>query len=235
MIVKNIGEYRFIGEEFQDLILYFSTAKGGLNFNKNTSKGLENINKLKEWFGAEEVGYLNQIHSNIIVDYHGEVQDGDGIITNKKSVAIGVFTADCVPIIIFDKKRQVIAAVHSGWKGTYNFILSDIIKNMMDKYFVQSKDIVVYIGPHINKCCYKVGEELIRDFKNVKIYGENVVCGDKLDLTLCIKKQCLNYNIPEENIKILNSCTFCDEENEWFSYRKHRTSNRMFSFIMLKK
>lgn len=235
MIVKNIGEHKFIGEEFKDLILYFSTAKGGLNFNNNTSEGLENIDNLKKWFSAEEVGYLNQIHSNIIVDYDGKVQDGDGIITNRKAIAIGVFTADCVPIIIFDKKRQVIAAVHSGWKGTYNFILSDVIKNMMDKYSIQSKDIVVYIGPHINKCCYKVGEELIRNFKNVEVYGEDVVCGDKLDLTLCIKKQCLNSGILEENINTLNSCTFCDEENQWFSYRRHKTSNRMFSFIMLKK
>ncbi|WP_138203242.1 peptidoglycan editing factor PgeF [Haloimpatiens lingqiaonensis] len=235
MLIKNIGQYKFIGEESEDLLLYFSTANGELNFNKNTSEGIKNLKNIKEWFNADNVGYLNQTHSNIIVNYDGKIHEGDAIITNSKLVAIGVFTADCVPIVMFDKNKKVIAAVHSGWKGTYNFIVSKVIKNMMDKYSIKSEDIIVYVGPHIGKCCYKVGEDLLNNFKNVDIYGEDVTHIDKLDLTACIKKQCLNSYILEENIHILDLCTFCDEKNQWFSYRKSKTSNRMFSFIMLKK
>ena len=115
-----VDNFNFLSFDDDKVGIYFSTADENLDFNKNTEQGLLNLNNLKEWFNVKEVGYLNQTHSDKIFDYDGINHNGDAIITNKKQVLIGVFTADCVPVIIYDRKKLVVAAVHSGWKGTIN-------------------------------------------------------------------------------------------------------------------
>lgn len=86
--------------------------------------------------------------------------EGDGIVTNEKSTIIGAFTADCVPVILIDEVNNVIAAVHSGWKGTFNSISAIAVEKMISEYGSNVKNIKAYIGPHIRQCCYEVSEEL---------------------------------------------------------------------------
>ena len=93
--------------------------------------------------------------------------DGDGIVTKEKNVAIGVFTADCVPIVLVDTKNKIIDALHSGWKGTLNNIASQGVKVMKETYGADENYIKAFIGPHNKSCCYEVSEELIDTFKTV--------------------------------------------------------------------
>ncbi|MFD3156479.1 peptidoglycan editing factor PgeF [Haloimpatiens sp. FM7330] len=234
MIFKTINNHKFIGEEYENIKLYFSTGEGELNFNKNSLEGIENLDKLKQWFNVNEVGYLNQIHSDLIYNYDGQIHQGDALITNNKGVAIGVFTADCVPVLIFDKKKKVIAAVHSGWKGTFNLIVSKTIDKMIQEYGSKIENIVIYIGPHISKCCYEIGNDVKEKFELNDLYGREVINDNKLDLTKCIDKQLRMKNILQKNIHIIKNCTFCDINNNWFSYRKNKSKKRMFSFIAIK-
>jgi len=233
--IINMIDYKFFGFNRSGAQIIFSTAEGRLDFNKATEQGRENLEKLKEWFSLEEVGFLNQVHSDDIFIYDGNCHEGDGLITDKKGIGIGVFTADCVPVLIYDEKKRIIAAVHSGWKGTLKKISSKAVIRMMDEYGCKAEDINVFIGPHNRSCCYEVGQEVAVEFMEDEAYsGMEIVVNNKLNLEKCIKKQLQLTGIKEENIKSTEICTYCSDEYKLHSYRKHKeASGRMFSFIYL--
>lgn len=215
----------------------FSTAKNNLNFNKNLSEGKLNLNKLKKWFQVDEVIYLNQVHGTKVYSYNGRVSiidsEGDGIVTRENNVAIGVFTADCVPIILVDVKNKIIAALHSGWKGTLNNIVSQGIKVMKETYGAEENYIKAFIGPHNKSCCYEVSEELIDTFKECDLFKSHEISfGRYLDLQKCVEIQLVNEGIKNNNIVCLNLCTYCSNDKKLYSYRKKEESHgRLFSFI----
>ena len=230
-----INKYEFIKHIKNNATFIFSTANGKLDFNKSTAEGIKNLKELKKWFNLKEIGFLDQIHSDSIYIYDGEIHQGDGIITNKKDIGIGIFTADCVPVLMYDEKKQIIAAVHSGWKGTLSKITSSAIDRMIDKYGSNPEDITALIGPHNRVCCYEVGKEVAAEFLQDPLYGsDNVIVNGKLNLEKCIKRQLMNKGIKEANIQVVEICTYCNTEYEMHSYRKSRVlSGRMFSFIYL--
>lgn len=232
-----IENYEFITYKYQNAEFVFSTAKNNLNFNKNTVEGKNNLNLLKKYFNLNEVGYLNQIHSDIILNYDGKQKDGDAIVTDRKNIGIGVFTADCVPVLIFDKKKNAVAAVHSGWKGTAKCIVSKTVHYMEREYGSCIEDLIIYIGPNNRVCCYDFGEELVNKFFNDPLYANNnIFVNGKLDLEKCIKLQLLKIGVSCKNINILKLCTSCSKEFEFYSYRreKEKSYGRMFSFIFIR-
>ena len=117
---------------------------------------------------------LNQVHSNkfIFIDEKykiGKKPKADAIITNQKNLPIAVLTADCVPILICDYKKKIIAAIHSGWKGAYKDIIGKVIKFMLKKG-CKPNNIVATIGPSISVKNYEVKEDFKKKFikKNKK-------------------------------------------------------------------
>jgi Uncharacterized conserved protein len=154
------------------------------------------IDKVKKSFRLDEIGYSKQIHSDIVSIYDGTVGFGDGLITAAARTGVGIFTADCVPVIIFDSSKNVCAAVHSGWKGTYSRITIKAIRKMQNEFGCNAKDMNVFIGPHIGGCCYEVGQELVEKFRNEELYeGHTVVDDRKLNLEECIKVQCISEGL----------------------------------------
>lgn len=230
-----IDNYEFIKETIGSANFIFSTSKNNLNFNINTIEGNANLMKLKDWFNLKDIGYLKQIHSNLIYNYDGEIHQGDGLITNKKGVGIGVFTADCVPVLIYDKVNHVIAAVHSGWKGTLNEIVVNALLKLKEEYGSKLKDLIAYIGPHNMDCCYEIGEDVKQLFLSKELYNDiDVIKDNKLSNEKCIIKQLTANGISKENILSTNICTFCNKDYELFSYRKQKEDyGRMFSFIYI--
>lgn len=223
--------------------IIFSTAEEGRSFNRHTEEGLIELKKLKEDFKVNDVLFLRQIHSGTVFTYSGEAEkifnenEGDAIITNKLDVAIGVFTADCVPIILVDEKKQVAAAVHSGWKGTFNSITLKTIEKFKNEYNCDASDIKAYIGPHIRKCCYEISEELKKQFSDKKDIPENILFkGRNLDMKACILEDLKTSGVKEENINDLNLCTYCSKEVKLHSYRKSKgLYGRLFTFIILRQ
>lgn len=245
--MKNINISRlkvfkdFLILEGEKIDVVFSTAKENRSFNRNTSEGQKNITSLKEDFNVDEIAYLHQIHSdNVLIfksgDYEFNENEGDGIITNESNVIIGAFTADCVPVILVDEVKGVIAAIHSGWKGTFNSITKKTIEKMIDQYSVNIKDIKVYIGPHIRQCCYEVSDELKQKFlEKTKIKEDELFKGRNLSMERCIEEDLRKLNINDENIYSINLCTYCEPNIELHSYRKSDgTYGRLFTFVYKK-
>lgn len=243
-----ISLYKEDFKEKDDFLIYnlgkinivFSTAKNDRSFNRHKDFGINNLNSIVNYFNLKNIEYLNQIHSDKIYIYNGnetlKSEEGDGLITNKEETAIGVFTADCVPIIIVDIKNNVIAAIHSGWRGTFNSIVLKTLEKMESEFNTNKDDIKIFIGPHIRQCCYEVSEELKKDFiDKTKISEEVLFKGRNLSLEECILKDVRNFGVQENNIYSLNLCTYCEDKVKLYSYRKSvGTYGRLFSFAFIK-
>ena len=177
--------------------------------------------------------FLKQIHSDIVVNVdenflqkHNKsfAVEGDALITNLKNVGIGVLTADCVPIILFDEVKHVLSVVHAGWKGTSLRIVQKTIQDIQNKYYSDVKNIFAFIGPSALSCCYEVSDDFkahFNDFKYKDVIFEKrnnkVFC----DVSLCNKLQLLEVGILEQNIsRESNMCTMCT--SSFFSHRRER-------------
>ncbi|MEG0773274.1 peptidoglycan editing factor PgeF [Clostridium sp.] len=237
---KSIEDYKYISYECgDDIEVVFFTAENGLTFNRRTEKGQENLNKIKKWFNVEKIVYLNQIHSAIVHIFENNKEvinsEGDGIITSNTNTAIGVFTADCVPVILVDKAKRIISAVHSGWRGTYDNIVGKTVNMMKETYNCNPEEMKIYIGPHNRECCYEVSEELIHKFNTNPLFKGKISQGRMLSLEKCIKIELLNENVKEENINFTRQCTFCSKDLTFFSYRREEEKEgRMYSFVYMK-
>lgn len=245
MKVLNVNDFKEFKDfwvlEGEKINIVFSNAKMDRSFNRNTKEGVNNLLSLKEDFDVCEVQYIKQIHSNDVLVYDKSQKDfieneGDAIVTNEKSVIVGVFTADCVPVILIDERTSTISAIHSGWKGTFNDISKKAVEKMIKDFNCDANNIKAYIGPHIRQCCYEVSEELKEKFINkFNIPSEKLFKGRNLSMELCIQKDLKSIGIKEDNIYSLNLCTHCEKENKLFSYRKSNgTYGRLFSFSYIK-
>ncbi len=164
-----------------------------------------------------------QRHTDNVQVLHNDQEPkiADAVITNRMGILIGVQVADCVPILLYDKKRHIVGAVHAGWRGTAAGILKNTIKAMMDSFSSSPRDILVAFGPSIRWCCYGVGYEVIDAIEKITGKGEYYIKrGDKyyLDLQSANKYQLLSMGVPTENIGLSDECTFCLPE-KYFSYR----------------
>ncbi|MDO5516471.1 MAG: peptidoglycan editing factor PgeF [Clostridium sp.] len=246
--MKNINlndikrEKDFLEIEEKDYKVIFTNAELGRSFNRGTEDGVDELNSLKDEFSVGEVVYLKQIHSDKILTFNRNAEksikdnEGDAIITNEKDIIIGVFTADCVPVILVDDVKKVSAAIHSGWKGTFASITAKTIKRMEEEFNCNPSDIKAYIGPHIKKCCYEVSEELKEKFIEEKsdIPETVLFSGRNLNLQSCILDDLKKAGVMDESINVLDLCTHCSEDIKLHSYRKSNGSyGRMFSFIIL--
>lgn len=225
--------FQFIHEVIGGANFYFSTSYNEVSFKIDENDGILNINKLKDIMKLKEIKYLKQLHSDIIkVNPKGE-EIGDAIICKKRDIAIGVFTADCAPILIFDKDTKAMAAVHSGWRGTYKLILLKTLQKMKEEYGTKAENIVAYIGPHNGVCCYEVGEGVKEEFKKEEFYNnKSIFEGNNLNITACLKYQLNSFGVLEQNIFDDNLCTYCAKDYKLHSYRKTGVnSGRLFSFL----
>ncbi|OOM74154.1 laccase domain protein YfiH [Clostridium puniceum] len=222
--------------------IVFTNAEKSRSFNRNTKEGIKELDSLKEVFAVDNIVYIKQIHSDKILLYKsvGESikdEEGDAIITNEKDAIIGVFTADCIPIILVDEEKHAAAAIHSGWRGTFESITLKTIERMKKEFGTNEKNLKAYIGAHIRECCYEVSEELKLKFidKKKTIEEEELFNGNNLNLESCILDDLKKAGVKDNNINSLNLCTYCNKEIKLHSYRKSQGSyGRMFAFIILR-
>lgn len=158
----------------------------------------------------------------------------DGLITNLKGIMLSVITADCVPIIFYDPKQQIIGISHQGWKGTLGKLPLKMIQNMQE-LGVSTQDIQVAIGPCINDCCYEVSTDLADQFVNK--FGDSVVTSKEgkayLNLLITNYDMLLSAGISSKQIDYGPFCTSCQKDLFW-SYRRDKgIQGEMVSFVML--
>ena len=193
---------------------------------------------------SKEIFLVKQNHSNrfLFLSKNTKIKNrsitADAIITDKKDFPIAVLTADCVPILLFDKKRKMISAIHAGWRGALKGIISKVIKFMVKKG-CDRKDIIVAIGPSITQKNYNVKldfkNKFIKKHKKNKIFFKNRNKLIYFDLPNFIKSQ-LKFN-KISKIDMINIDTY-DKKNNFFSARrsiklKHDDYGRNISIIMI--
>jgi len=184
----------------------------------------------------------NQVHSNRIevicekdskgwLEEQSAISDCDGLITDQKGIVLTILTADCVPILLYDTKREVIGALHAGWKGTQLKIAQHAITIMQESFHSDPKDIHAYIAPAIGDCCYEVGSDVAQHFEtdSFETKGEKFM----LDLPYDNEKQLIQMGVAKEHIIQSRICTAC-EVDRFFSYRQEQgCSGRFMSMIWI--
>ena len=123
---------------------------------------------------------LRQIHSSLIHRVHASdvqatgqpaVLKGDGLMTDDPGVLLGIQTADCIPVLVADRKQHAVAAFHAGWRGTLARIVENGVGRMRVEFGSRPENLVASIGPGIGQCCYSVGEEVREQFDSQFAYA----------------------------------------------------------------
>ncbi|MDD4600261.1 Polyphenol oxidase [bioreactor metagenome] len=155
--------------------------------------------------------------------YNESIKDTDALITNITNIPLMLFFADCVPIIIVDPIRKVVAVSHAGWKGTVAKIAQKTVLKMQDSFGSIPSDCQVGIGPSIGSCCYEVDQTVIthlkQNFSNWrKLVKQTHEAHWQLDLWLANKFQLEEVGVKTTNIIISDLCTACNTDL-FFSHR----------------
>ena len=220
-------------------IIKFITSKedGNIAFHvgDDINNVIENRKKLalKHNYKYENLKYMNQVHKSKveIVTSKSEnlIDNCDAIVTNEKDIPLMVMVADCIPILMWDLKQGVIAAVHAGRNSTFQRIAQNTVNTMKTKFNCKVEDIVVEMGPSIQRCCYEVSQELAIIVK--QSFGSSFVNNRLIDLQSINKKQLEELGVT--NIKISNVCTKCSKQ-PYYSYRLDKHTGRFSAVILLK-
>lgn len=254
------------------LVHAFSTRLGGvsrryggsalnLGFTRDDSRAAVERNRglfLKELGVADgrkswPLVSLRQIHSDLIHRVDGmpaQLLVGDGLVTDTPGLALAVQTADCLPIILVDKKRRAVGVFHAGWRGTVKRIVEKGVGEMRKHFGSDPRDLVVAIGPSIRGCCYEVGEEVRTRFEAQFAYAGSLFREVKesdpvrekypllfltarapghsewpvklfLDLVEANRRQLLDAGVMAKNIDAAAPCTACHTEL-LFSFRAEK-------------
>ena len=197
-------------------------GKGSKDNKKNIKKNLNFVAK-KMNVKKNRLILMNQTHSNKVIEltksnYKKKIR-ADAIVTKMKGIAIGVLTADCVPILLFDDRNNIAACIHAGWRGAY----SDIIKNTINKIKRLNSNNRIYasVGPCIGKNNYEVDlifyKRFLRKSYKYKKYFFSKTKNKKLfNLRKFVSDKLLEFNVLIDHI---NRDTFKERTN-FFSYRR---------------
>jgi YfiH family protein len=181
-----------------------------------SDKSVKSVNNLKDNVGIRFIASMNQTHSDVVTFVKSpRVYDSDGIYTEKPKLGLVVQTADCMPILLIDKKR--IGAIHSGWRGLKNNIVEKAIK----KFDVNQ--LSISIGPHAQSCCYEIKEDVKKYFNDYTEVRDDMFF---LNMSQVLK------DLSEEQgfqLEISSICTICN--SSYNSYRENKTSKRQFGVI----
>ena len=167
-----------------------------------------------------------QTHSdNIeIVDENFDYPNTDGLILKRNDVAINLKFADCTPLIIYDKKNNIVAISHAGWRGTAQKIGVKTVEKMQNSFETSINDIIVVIGPAISLCCYEVSEDVKNQLLSTVKNQEGLYKNNNVDLKSINARQFEEIGITQ--IDICPYCTSCNNDL-FYSYRKENgTTNR---------
>jgi len=227
----------------------FNSLNLGANTLDASSSVQGNRSILARAFGTklEKLVTVSQVHGTDLLvidtpnpDYtHFQKLECDGIITNQPGIMVGVCVADCVPILLLDPVKKVVAALHAGWKGTAGGIAVKGVEALVSLFGSDPSDLLAAVGPGIGPCCYEVDGPVRDEF----IKGEGcweecaVETADatwRLDLSRANVHRLLEAGVSRENVETTDLCVACNKAT-FFSYRRDKgETGRQMGFIMLK-
>ena len=240
---KNIshGFFNKLGGYSNGIYKSLNCGTGSKDNKNNINKNLKKVcNKIK--CTKTKLVLLNQTHSNkvfLIKKIPKNKPIGDALITSKSKYALGILTADCAPVFIFDPKKNIISAIHAGWKGAYKKIIYKTIYELTKKGS-DVKDLIVVVGPCISKYNYEIKKDFLNKFikqnkKNIRFFIFNK---KKIFFSLNEYIRSQLKNIGVKNIEIINKDTYLRKNNFFSSRRslknKYYDYGRNLSVIMIK-
>ena len=195
---------------------------------------------------------MHQVHdAKVAVVDRGDMTrdelDGyDAMITNLPGVAIGVRSADCIPVLLYDPMKKAAAAIHSGWRGTVSKIIGKTVTKMQITYASQPSDILAFIGPGICVDCFQVGEEVALKFKEADFEinslwsfrgpktGNGMEGGHHIDLKEACRQTLIEFGLKNENIQITELCTYEDNHLLYSARKEGIECGRNITAIMIR-
>jgi YfiH family protein len=228
------------------IIHAFTTRQNGLGERKNGLKLPDDWNALAETFGVspDRVVTVNQVHGDAIVTVdsrnyqNSKSAQADAIITRVPDIAIGVETADCVPVLLFDPGSHAIAAVHAGWRSTVKKIVQKTVRKMHEEFGSDPARMIAAIGPAIGPECYEVDEPVMGPVREAFSFWQDVAKPRgtgrwSLDLVKLNALELAGAGLAQGNIHSLGFCTSC-RKDLFYSFRAEGRTGRMLSAILLK-
>lgn len=239
--------------EFPNLVHCYTLRKHGVNIISNPQKEemlKESYHKVSKILNIDEENIVkpHQTHTDnieLVNDPNTKFEDVDGVITDKKNIMLDTTSADCISLLFYDKTKNIIADVHSGWRGTVKKIGKKAVEKMIREYSSNPEDIICCICPSIRKCHFEVDTDVMEIFKNEFEYtgrlNEIILKGrvteDKqkynIDTVLINKIILGEAGLKQENIIDSGICTVCNSDC-FHSYRVDKQdSGRNGAFIGL--
>lgn len=170
-------------------------------------------------------------------DRWAAVEGYDALMTQLHGVCIGVSTADCIPVLLYDFDHQAVAAIHAGWRGTVRRIVCKTLREMADAFGTQAERVRAVIGPGISLANFEVGQEVYDRFAEAHFDMDRIArryAKWHIDLPLCNQLQLQDAGVQHENVIASGICTF-DRVDDYFSARRLGTaSGRIFTGIILR-
>ena len=249
---------------------FSSTRHGGFskghyaafNINHYCGDSEEDINKnrtlLCELLGIDEAHLVmpHQVHLTEVVtideaflglsaeDQKARLEGVDALMTDRAGVCIGVSTADCIPILLYDKVHHVSCAIHAGWRGTVKRIVEEAVVRMVSVYGSRPSDLQAQIGPGIHLESFEVGNEVYEAFANEGFMMDTISrrypvangSGEKwhIDLPECNRQQLMAAGVPMGQINVSPIDTYEQYETYFSARRLGINSGRIFTGILLR-
>lgn len=235
---------------------FSTTRKGGVSTGNYSSFNIshycndrlknvqENRNRLSLLLDipSERIIVPRQVHLTAVqaVTSHTkntDLEDIDAVITNERQLCIGISTADCVPILLYDTTKQAIGAVHAGWRGTVGKIVCKTIQKMQEHYNSFPQDLKAIIGPSIGKEAFEVGDEVYDAFATAGFTMSEIAERREkwhIDLWAANFKLLVATGIKMENISVANICTYNHYDTFFSARRLGINSGRIYTGILLK-
>ena len=231
-----------IFEKHPEIIAVVSTKEdGAMKFSgdllcdsdvrKNREKFLENSGVKEGLTVAADLVHGNNIKIVSIKEGGKTIEKTDGLITADKNLFLTITVADCLPIFIFDWKKEIVGLIHAGWRGLAKNILASAVKKMAEEFGSSPENILAEIGPGISQCHFEVKQDVLEKFKG--FLPEVLLERNKrlfLDLKKIAKIQLIDLGLKERNIETSQECTFC-LSNKYFSFRRDKALQTMMAVI----
>ena len=258
---KELKGYKSL-KAYPEVAHFVTTRHGGIssgayasfNCSPYTNDSSMNLIRNRHWlfqlmkWEIQELFIAEQRHgaaSMVIDKWYFDTSEGirqdlligiDALITNVPGYCVCVTTADCVPVLLYDKKLQVVAAIHAGWRGTVARIVEKTVSVMDNQYGSQGKDLIACIGPSISLEAFEVGDEVYQAFCEAGFDMNQIARKEAkwhIDLWEANRQQLLAYGVKPEHIEISGICTYHNNDDFFSARRQGIRSGRILSGILL--
>lgn len=167
-----------------------------------------------------------------------DLEGYDALMTNVEEVCIGVSTADCIPVLLYDPRQRAVCAVHAGWRGTVMRIVEQSIARMTEVYGTNPADLIAQIGPGIHLESFEVGDEVYQAFEDAGFDMNSISKKYEkwhLDLPECNRLQLISAGVPESQVSVSPVCTYMQSDTYFSARRLGIESGRIFTGIILRR